>query len=95
MLKFFLEIFQTYGLNVLALTIIIGLLGYIVKILWKLQDNHLAHIQSAINDSNKKIDRSNDKIDDLNKTTVCLAERVSKIEGKLEIGKTDNCSNYK
>ena len=70
MLSFFAEIAAKYGLGFLNL----GLLGFVS---WKLCTNHLAHIKETLDNNNEKLNKLDVKVDG-------LAERISKVEGKLE-----------
>ena len=69
MLRFFLQIFEQYGMGVLQIAIILGLA-------WKFGTNHLKHLQDAIDNVAKKLDTQETKLN-----SVC--ERIAKIEGKI------------
>jgi len=70
MLRFFLEIAEKYGLDVLQLAVIIFLF-------WKLFCNHLKHIAQDLKDAKEERKEIKDDVK-------VLGERVSKVEGKLE-----------
>ena len=78
MFKLILHILQNYGVTWALLLGILGLLWYVVKILFKMKNNHLAHIEKAIIANGEKIESLDDK-------TGVLAERVSHLEGKLDV----------
>lgn len=70
MLRFFLMVFEKYGLGILNL----GLLAFVS---WRLLTNHLKHISDAITGNTKKLDDIDKKLDS-------VTERVAKLEGRTE-----------
>lgn len=77
MIELLLGIFEKYGINATLFSIVVFLLLYILKVVIKTKDNHLAHIQEAINSTCVKIDKFDEKLD-------CFGQRISNVEGKLE-----------
>jgi len=69
--RFFLQILQLYGFDILQLVVIIYLF-------WKLFTNHLKHVMDRI-DSNINETRC------VKKEVIQLKERVAHIEGQLDI----------
>lgn len=67
MLRFFLEIFEKYGLQAINLSLLLF-------VSWKLCTNHLKHISDKLTENGKKLDKLDDKV-------IKLGERVSKLEG--------------
>ena len=74
--RFFLQILQAYGFDILQLVVIIYLF-------WKLFTNHLKHVMERI-DSNINETRC------VKKEVIQLKERVARIEGQLDIAPKDS-----
>ncbi len=70
MLRFFLMIFDKYGLGILNL-------GLLVFVSYKLANNHLRHIADNIKENSKKLTEIDTKLDG-------VTERVARLEGKTE-----------
>jgi hypothetical protein len=68
--RFFLQLFQSYGLDVVQIVLIIYLF-------WKLFANHLRHITDRLENNIRETKC-------VKKEVIDLKERVSHIEGKLE-----------
>lgn len=83
------DILNRYGVN----TVMFCIICYLI---WKLGSNHLFHIHQDVKSCAKKIDtlsedfkssneKTNTKIDNLEKEIADSGERISKIEGKIGI----------
>lgn len=70
MLRILLMIFEKYGLGILNLSLLLF-------VSYKLANNHLRHIANTIKDNSKKLTEIDNKVDK-------LAERISKVEGRIE-----------
>jgi len=77
MLRFFLGLFDRFGMDVLQI-------GIICYGFWKIATNHLAHIAKDIKANAEAIERLSGKVDASTKETSKVAQRVSKLEGKME-----------
>ena len=73
-------LFQEYGFDVAQV-------GLILYCFWKLGTNHLAHLQVGIDKANKQINAVKRETHSMDKKIGSLTERVSHIEGKLNIDK--------
>lgn len=69
--RFFLQILSDYGMDTLQISLIC-FFG------WKIMTNHFKHLQDTINSISKKLDSHENKLN-------LVSERISKLEGKLEI----------
>jgi len=73
--RFFLQILQAYGFDILQLVVIIYLF-------WKLFSNHLKHVV-------ERIDSNINETKCVKKEVIQLKERVAHIEGQLDIAPKD------
>jgi len=71
MLRVLMMVLDKYGMDTLQIGIILGLF-------WKLFYNHLKHINISLKENNSEIKCVKTEVID-------LKERVSKVEGKLDI----------
>lgn len=77
-LSLFYNILKDFGVGVFGW-------GVVIYLIWKLMTNHLKHIGQDIKSIGRDVKLTRIELKENTKITNQLGERVSKIEGKLEI----------